>query len=301
MAIPKYHEMYQPFLDIVADGKLYSLREIRDRVAKVMGVTEAERKEMLTSGKQTIYNNRINWTGTYLKKAGLVERPSKGMFSISIEGKALLAENPAIIDDALLMRYDTFREFKKPVSRTLGAKIENESENTPQDQIDHAFNMINASIADDLLSEILKQSPDFFEMLVVKLLEKMGYGGALDSPGIVVGRSGDEGIDGIIREDKLGFNMIYIQAKRWGADKTVGRPDLQRFVGALADKKRGKGLFITTAQFSKEAIDYAGKQQVILIDGKTLTKLMLEYNLGVSVETVYELKSIDTDFFNNED
>lgn len=200
------------------------------------------------------------------------------------------------------MQYDSFREFKNPESRNPVPTIQPSVEqyDTPQDQLDNAFKVINETLAEDLLSEILKQTPNYFESLVVELLQKMGYGGSLPSSGRVVGKSGDGGIDGIIKEDKLGFNLIYIQAKRYSADKTVGRPELQGFVGALAEKKRSKGLFITTSQFSKEAIRYAENQQVILIDGVTLTKLMIEYNLGVSVESTYEIKRIDTDFFNNE-
>lgn len=297
MTIPKYQDMYRSFLNFVSDGKEHSLKEIRDFVADKMNVTDDERKVPLPSGKQTLYSNRIAWTKTYLKKAGLIDSPARGIFSITPAGLALLSENPQKIDDDLLMRFKAFREFKKPVDNNKQSNEIIDVQETPQDQIESAFKLINSSLSDEILSEILKQTPEFFEALVVKLLEKMGYGGALPSAGKVVGKTGDEGIDGIIREDKLGFSLIYIQAKRWAPDRTVGRPELQRFVGALADKKRSKGLFITTAKFSKEAVDYAEKQQVILIDGNYLTRLMIEHNLGVSVETTYAIKQIDTDFF----
>ena len=297
MAIPKYQEMYLAFLQYISDGKEYDFKNIKDYVADEMHVTDDERKELLPSGKQTMYGNRIAWTKTYLNKAGLIDSPKRGIISITPKGLALLAEKPEKINDDLLMRYDSFREFKNPVDKSQKLDEPNDLQETPQDQIDNAFKLINSKLSDELLSEILKQTPDFFEALVVKLLQEMGYGGALASAGVVVGKSGDEGIDGIIREDKLGFNMIYIQAKRWAPDKTVGRPEIQRFVGALADKKRGKGLFITTAKFSKEAIGYAEKQQIILIDGEYLTKLMIEHNLGVSIEKNYAIKQIDTDFF----
>ncbi|MDR2943484.1 MAG: restriction endonuclease [Methanosarcinales archaeon] len=171
----------------------------------------------------------------------------------------------------------------------------------PQDLLDKAFQKINSDLADELLSEIILQSPAFFERLVVRLLEKMGYGGLKDSSEIV-GKSGDEGIDGIIREDKLGFDLIYIQAKKWDMDSTIGRPEIQKFVGALAGQGATKGLFITTAKFSKEAIDYAKKQhttKVILVDGRLLTELMIEHNFGVTIENIYEVKRVDSDFFSD--
>ena len=183
---------------------------------------------------------------------------------------------------------------------TLSTPTAKVSGKTPQDVLDEAFQQINTTLADDLLSEVMKQPPAFFEHLVVKLLMQMGYGGSVDNAGTVIGQTGDEGIDGIIREDKLGFSLIYIQAKRWDYDKTVGRPEIQKFVGALAGQGASKGLFITTAKFTKEACQYAEKQhttKVVLVDGTALAKLMIEYNLGVSTEATYEIKRIDSDFF----
>jgi len=303
MAIPKYHEMYRFFLDCLKDGQQHKIKEIKDFVANMMGVTEEERQELLPSGKQAVFDNRIGWTRTYLKKAGLIESPSRGLFVISKEGSKLLEGNPVIINDDVLMKYESFKLFKNPNLNGTDITKSEVCEDTPQDKLDNAFKMINASLEDELLSEIMKQSPYFFESLVVMLLEEMGYGGTLKDAGTVTTQSGDEGIDGIIREDKLGFNLIYIQAKRWDADKSIGRPEIQKFVGALAGQGATKGLFITTAQFTKEAIEYAKKQhttKVILVDGVTLTKLMIEYNLGVSTETVYEIKRIDTDFFSDD-
>lgn len=303
MAIPKYHEMYRPFLDSLKDGQQHKMKEVKEVVAAAMVVTEEERKELLPSGKQAIFDNRIGWTSTYLKKAGLIDKPSRGVFIITLDGSKLLAENPATINEELLMRYEGFRLFKSPNANGKDVPTVDMSEDTPQDVLDNAFKMINAGLADELLSEIMKQPPAFFEGLVVKLLEKMGYGGSLKVAGSVVGQSGDEGIDGIIREDKLGFSLIFIQAKRWELDKAIGRPEIQKFVGALAGQGATKGLFITTAQFTKEAFAYANKQhttKVILVDGVALTKLMIEYNLGVSIETVYEVKRMDIDFFSDE-
>lgn len=304
MAVPKYHEMYRPFLDFLKDGQSHKIKEVKEVVAVAMSITEEERQELLQSGKQAIFDNRIGWTRTYLKKAGLIDSPSRGVFVITAEGSKLLAEQPPTINDDVLMRYESFRVFKSPNANGQDIPMADSSEDTPQDVLDSAFKLIKASLADELLSEIMKQTPSFFEDLVVKLLEKMGYGGSLKGAGTVVGQSGDEGIDGIIREDKLGFNLIYIQAKRWELVKTVGRPEIQKFVGALAGQGATKGLFITTAQFTKEAIAYADKQhttKVILVDGVMLSQLMIEYNLGVSAEMIYEIKKLDTDFFTNDD
>lgn len=304
MSIPKYYEMYRPFLDCLKDGQNHYIKDITVIVADKLKLSKQELEELLPSGKQGIFRNRIGWTRTYLKKAGLIENPSRGVFTITDEGKAVLSQNPAVINDDFLSRYESFRLFKSPTIDEEKSHVD-ALEDTPEDVFDNAFKLINASLADDLLVEIMKQKPSFFEGLVVKLLEKMGYGGSVKNPGSVVGQTGDEGIDGIIREDKLGFNLIYIQAKRWELGKTIGRPEIQKFVGALAGQQgAAKGLLITTAQFTNEAIAYANKQhttKVILIDGTMLSKLMIEYNLGVSTEMVYEIKKIDTDFFGDEE
>lgn len=222
---------------------------------------------------------------------------------ITPAGRQVLNENPPQIDNLYLQRFESFRKFISPNNNeesTTSIPAAKVSSKTPQDILDEAFQQIDTTLADDLLSEIMKQPPAFFEHLVVKLLTQMGYGGSVDDAGTVIGQTGDEGIDGIIREDKLGFSLIYIQAKRWDCDKTVGRPEIQKFVGALAGQGASKGLFITTAQFTKEARQYAEKQhttKVVLVDGTTLAKLMIEYDLGVSTEATYEIKRIDSDFF----
>lgn len=301
MAIPKYHEMYEPFLNCLKDGFTHNIKEVKQFIADIMKISLDDRKILLPSGKQVMFDNRVGWTRTYLKKAGLIESPSRGAFIITSEGKNLLEEKHATIDDNLLMKFESFREFKEPSNVTDVQTVKPiDTDKTPQDLLDEAYEIINKSLADDLLSEVIKQTPDFFEAMVVKLLEKMGYGGTVEDAGIVVGKSGDEGIDGIIREDKLGFNLIYIQAKRWNTDQTIGRPEIQKFYGALAGQGSTKGLFITTARFSREAIDYAKKQHIILVDGKMLTSLMIEYNIGVSTEAIYEIKKIDSDFFTDD-
>ena len=212
----------------------------------------------------------------------------------------MLSENPDVIDNSYLRRFESFRKFISPNTEDARPNTEEVSSQTPQDTLEEAFQRINATLADDLLAEIMKLSPGFFEHMVVRLLMKMGYGGSVENAGTVVGQTGDEGIDGIVREDKLGFNLIYIQAKHWDCEKTIGRPEIQKFVGALAGQGATKGLFITTARFSAAAYDYAQKQhttKVVLVDGAALAKLMIEYNLGVSTEITYQIKRIDSDFF----
>ena len=271
MPIPKYDEMYRAFLDCLADGQPHRSKEVKDTVAGVFSVSEKERAEMLPSGKQQLFDNRIGWTRTYLKKAGLVQSPSRGIYVITPAGRQVLNENPPQIDNLYLQRFESFRKFISPNNNeetTLSTPTAKVSGKTPQDVLDEAFQQINTTLADDLLSEVMKQPPAFFEHLVVKLLMQMGYGGSVDNAGTVIGQTGDEGIDGIIREDKLGFSLIYIQAKRWDYDKTVGRPEIQKFVGALAGQGASKGLFITTAKFTKEACQYAEKQhttKVVLV------------------------------------
>lgn len=303
MGIPKYDEMYRVFLDCLADGKMHRSKEIKDIVATAFHLSNEDRSELLPSGKQPIFDNRLGWTRAYLKKAGLIESPSRGSYVITADGKQVLSEDPQHIDNQYLQRFESFRRFVSPDCSTVSPMAPAISSQTPQDVLDGAYEQIHAALIDDVLTEIMKQTPTFFEHLVVKLLTKMGYGGSLEDAGVVIGQSGDEGIDGIIREDKLGFSSIYIQAKRWDCDKVIGRPEIQKFVGALAGQGATKGLFITTAQFSKEARLYAKKQhttKVVLVDGTTLVKLMIEYNLGVSNEATYEIKRIDMDFFNED-
>lgn len=317
MAIPKYDEMYREFLETLSDGELHRISEIRDTLAIVFHVSDDERKELLPSGKQPLFNNRVNWTSSYLKQAGLIKNALRGVYYITESGKKALAAHVSQIDNNFLLRFDSFKDFlsrSTPVSSDSCTNTSIAGSNhsfsqqsvasseSPQDILDGAYNKIKATLIDDVLSEVMKQSPTFFEHLVVNLLTRMGYGGSLKGAGTVTRSTGDEGIDGIIREDKLGFNLIYIQAKRWDRNSTVGRPDLQKFVGALAGQGATKGLFITTAQFTKEAVEYANKQhttKIVLIDGIALAELMIEYDVGVSVEATYSIKRIDSDFFDD--
>lgn len=279
-------------------------KEVRDTIAVRLSVSDTERQALLPSGRQAIFDNRVGWTRTYLKKAGLLTSPSRGIYQLTEQGKRVLDSNPPVIDNSFLEQFESFRQFMH--AEPVPAKhitADSQDGQTPQDAFDLAYQKINHALADDLLSEVMKQSPAFFEKLVVQLLENMGYGGSVENAGLVVGQTGDEGIDGVIREDKLGFNLIYIQAKRWDRTTSIGRPEIQKFVGALAGQGANKGLFITTAQFTKEARDYAKKQhttKVVLVDGDTLAKLMIEYNLGVSTQAVYQIKQLDSDYFSED-
>ena len=298
MSIPKHNQMYLPFLSFLGDGQDHAISEVVKHLAQEMGVTDEERKEMLPSGLTSKFGSRVGWTRTYLGKAGLLETVKRGVLVISNEGKRVLSSNPPVLDDDYLMQYEGFREFKTPSSG--GSILPSTSDATPQDELEDAFQKINSALISDLLTEIMGQTPEFFENLVVQLLVRMGYGGSVSDAGKVLGKTGDEGIDGVVREDKLGFSLIYIQAKRWDLGTSIGRPEIQKFVGALAGAGASKGLFITTAGFSKEAYIYADRQhttKVVLVDGKALANLMIEYNLGVSTHIVYELKRVDTDYF----
>lgn len=302
MAIPKYDEMYREFLLCLADGEAHKNLDIRDFVFDSKGVTESDKKVYLSNGTQLLCSNRIGWTKTYLKKAGLIESLPHGMTRLTEEGKRVVSNIPSTIDNSFLNQYESFREFRN--RNHVGNNIQETSSNTanlsPLDMLEKSYNELSETLADEILSEIVKASPDFFEHLVVTLLQKMGYGGNISNSGQVVGGTGDEGIDGIIKEDKLGFDVIYIQAKRWDVNQSISRPEVQKFVGALAGQGASKGLFITTAKFSQQAIDYAKKQhttKVVLVDGTTLSKLMIKYDIGVSTVSAYKVKRIDSDFF----
>ncbi len=302
MPNPKYYEYMKPLLVLCGDQKEHELQELYTVLSAQFKLTDEDKATILPSGKQPVYRNRIGWAKTYLSKAGLIEKVSRGNIRITSQGLAVLKENPPSIKRDYLERFESFRVFKqKNNSNTLAsAQQETDQENSPQDILDASYKQIINTLKDDLLQEIASQSPAFFENLVVDLLLAMGYGGSITNAGKVTGKSGDEGIDGIVREDKLGFDMIYFQAKKWEMDKTIGRPEVQKFVGALAGQGASKGLFISTASFSKEAIDYASKQhttKVVLVDGNELANLMIEHNIGVSKVSLYEIKKIDSDYF----
>ena len=309
MAIPKYFEFFAPVLHTLMNGQTISGRDLYKLLADRFNLSDEDRAVYLPSGKQLMYVNRIQWALTYLRKAGLIVTPTRGHHVITAAGKSAYSEAGNAINLEYLERDKSFVEFKYgafDVENTHQIKPEPPvvAIETPEESMETAFQTINGLLAEELLNSIMEKPPGFFERLVVQLLVKMGYGGAFEVAGMVVGRTNDEGIDGVIREDKLGFSSIYIQAKRWDPDKTIGRPEVQTFVGALAGQGATKGLFITTALFSKAAVQYAQNPgintKVVLVDGKTLAKLMIENNVGVSSVNSYTIKKIDTDYFTEE-
>ena len=300
MSLPKYNELYSPFLAAIQDGMPHNITKVKDAIAEQLQLSEESLAEQLPSGTQTVFANRVGWAKTYLKKAGLIESPKRAFVSITSEGKKLLASGVDITDSYLMEKYPAFKDFKKgpselsPESQTASNPF-TASEETPQETFERVYKSINDALADDLLTEIMNQSSDFFESLVVDLMREMGYG-----DGFVTKSSNDGGIDGIIHEDKLGFNLIYIQAKRWKPDTTITKPEIQKFAGAMmGPPKVEKGLFITTAKFSPGARQFAEAQHIILVDGQKLTELMIEYELGVTTQKTYKIKRIDSDYFSD--
>mgnify|MGYP002779769843 CR=1 FL=1 len=304
MSIPDFQSFMLPLLRFAADGKLHSLGEAREALATEMALSLEDRNEMLPSGRQRRFDNRVAWAKVYLEQAGLVTSPKRGHFQITERGRAVAATQHSRIDIAFLEQYEEFREFRSMARRSkpsadVAAQSETEGE-TPEEVLERAYESIRSDLAADLLGRVKQASPDFFERLVVELLLKMGYGRNRAEAGQAIGATGDEGIDGIISEDRLGLDTIYIQAKRW--EGTVGRPEIQKFVGALHGKRARKGVFITTGAFSAEAQDYVSRidPRVVLIDGRQLADYMLDLNLGVTPRATYELKRIDSDYFAEE-
>jgi restriction system protein len=304
--IPDYQALMLPVLKIVSDGKEYKYRELIELLALEFNVSDDERKVFLASGNQAVFDNRVGWAKTYLKKAGLIDSPQRASFIITELGKETLAKNPSRIDNKFLRQFPSFLAFQN-ASRIEKDNGEHTSsgltdEQTPEEHLDKAYQSIRKSLAAELLQNVLELSPAFFERLVVELLVKMGYGGSMKDAGKAIGKSGDEGIDGTIKEDKLGLDIIYIQAKRWKPGNVVGRPEIQKFVGALAGQGAKKGIFITTSNFTKEALDYTPRNEtkIVLIDGEQLTQLMIDYNLGCTTHQIYEVKKIDGDYFDED-
>ncbi len=292
-----------PLVEFSSDGQEHSLSEAREFLAKRLGVTDEEREELLPSGRQAVFDNRVAWAKTYLQQAGLLNSSRRAHFQITDRGQQILAEKPEKIDIKLLERFPEFVEFRYPTQTqkqqvSISAPASGCQENiTPEEMLESAHQQIRSDLAADLLKRIKAAPPSFFERLVVELLVKMGYGGSRREAGKAMGKSGDEGIDGIINEDRLGLDTIYIQAKRW--EGTVGRPEIQRFVGALHGKRARKGVFLTTGAFSAEATHYVSHidPKVVLIDGRELTELMIDFGLGVTTTTTYEIKRVDSDYF----
>lgn len=306
MAVPDFQSMMSPFLGLLSDRQKHGYSEIATLLAENFRLSREERNELVPSGKQSRLINRVHWVSTYFKKARLIESADRGTFRITDRGLELLSRNLKRIDMKTLDEYPeyvAFRNQKNRVNRSENTapipSIEAEpvDSKTPDEVLDDSYNTIRANLASDILEKVKSCSPNFFERLVVELLVNMGYGGTRQDAGQAVGRSGDEGIDGIIKEDRLGLDVIYLQAKRW--ENTVSRPEIQKFAGALQGKRAKKGVFITTSDFSKEARDFAAAidNKLILIDGDELAEYMIDFGVGVSIVNTYEIKRIDSDYF----
>lgn len=306
MAVPDYQSLMAPVLRSIEDGKTRSAAEIRQAVARELGITANDMHETVKSG-QPVFDSRVNWALTYMGQAGLLRRPKRGANEITDRGKAVLHDHPTRIDNRILTSFQEFKDFKsraRGASMSTGAALATAPPSvvsntaTPHETITAAVEENNAAVAADLLVRVREQDPTFLERVVLLVLTAMGYGGAAGSAE-QLGRSGDEGLDGIIRQDPLGLDRIYVQAKRYAADRAVGRPDIQGFVGALHGAQADRGVFITTSRFSHDAHDYADKvaARVILIDGVTLADLLVKFNIGAQDYQSYVLKRVDEDFF----
>jgi restriction system protein len=300
MAVPDFQTMMLPFLRLTQDQQEHSLREIANSLVKHYNLTLEDTEERVPSGVQTKLDNRVSWISTYFKKTGVVEYTKRGHFKITNRGLDLLNQNLTKIDLKVLQQFPEFAEFRSPKNKKVKnhpVQILTEESETPEESLETAYRTILNALAIEILDKVKSCSPSFFERLVVELLVAMGYGGTLQDAGKAVGKSGDGGIDGIIKEDRLGLDVIYLQAKRW--EGNVSRPEIQKFAGALLGNQARKGVFITTSDFTKEANDYVKSisSNIILINGEELAELMIDYNVGVSVATTYKIKKIDSDYF----
>lgn len=301
MSIPDYQSILLPLLKMVSDEQTHTLRSLYERLSDEFGLSHEERAELLPSGNQSIIENRIGWAKTYLKKAGLLEYPKRGHVQITHRGLDLLQQGYAELKARDLRQFDEFQEFTNQASESNADANPTEEvasdEATPTEAIEAAYQRLRAELASEIMSQIKDSSPIFFERLVVDLMIKMGYGGSRKEAGEATRPSADGGIDGIIREDRLGLDTIYLQAKRW--DNVVGRPEIQKFAGALQGERAKKGVFITTSSFSREAREYVNNvdSKIVLIDGERLTGLMIDFGVGVSTRQVFEVKQLDSDYF----
>jgi restriction system protein len=301
--IPTYEEIMLPFLRHLSDGQEHSLSETHDKLADHFDLSDEEVRELLPSGQQPIFRNRVGWARTYLKKAGLLISPKRAHFKITDKGQELLKENPKEITSKFLTRYDEFVEFqsiKKSNDNDANSQSElfgTDSDQTPEEALEYAYQKLKHDLSKEVIDIVKSCSPAFFEKLIIDLLIAMGYGGSRKDAGEAMGKSGDGGIDGIIKEDKLGLDIIYLQAKRW--ENSVPVKEIRDFTGALASKKAKKGIFITTSSFPNSVYDFVGQVEykIILIDGQRLANLMIENNVGLSTINTYQVKTIDSDYF----
>jgi restriction system protein len=304
MSIPDYQSLMLPVLEVASKGET-SVPLAEAEIAARFGLSNEEREQMLPSGKQRVLHNRIHWAKFYLTKAGLLESPKRGRFVITAAGQQVLAKPPVTLDTKHLLTISTFRDFYRggedAEAIASAAEVEPPSA-TPEEVVEAAYKAVHAALRADLLDRILQNSPSFFEEVIVELLVAMGYGGSRRNAAEQLGKSGDGGVDGVINEDVLGLDRVYIQAKRYAPGSAVGRPEVQAFTGSLIGLGASKGVFVTTSTFSSQAVEFASRipQRVILIDGKRLTELMVEHGVGVRSSRVLEFKRLDEDFFSEE-
>jgi restriction system protein len=298
VSVPDFQSFFRPLLDLAADGKEHSIQEARDSIANSMALSELDMNELLPSGTQRKFDNRVAWAKSYFVQAKVFESPRRGYFRITPRGQELHRQGHKRIDIRILNRYPEFVEFHK-ARVTKEEEIEPSTE-TPEETLQKSYESIRSDLASQIVQRIANNSPHFFERLVVDLMVSMGYGGSRADAGRSIGGTGDEGIDGIIKEDRLGLDLVYLQAKRW--EGTVGRPEVQKFVGALHGKRAKKGVFITTGKFSDDARKYVETidPKVILIDGRMLAELMIDQGLGTTTTATYDIKRIDSDYFTEE-
>ncbi|SOC01036.1 restriction system protein [Alloalcanivorax xenomutans] len=303
MPIPDFQSVMRPMLVSINDGSPKLMAEVQEDVCTHFRLTKEERAQRLPSGKQTYIKNRVGWARTYMKKAGLLTSPGKGLIQITDRGRKAMEDCPERITVRYLKNYQEFVDFhtRSPREENTERQDVETSSDTPDEQLQQAHTSLMESLADELLDTITAATPSFFEKLVVDLMLAMGYGGSREDAGQATRYTSDGGIDGIIKEDPLGLDVIYLQAKRY-TEKVVGRPEVQGFAGALDMQRARKGVFITTSKFSGDARDYVGRieKKIVLIDGQELAKLMIQYNLGVGIKETYEVKQVDSDYFNEE-
>jgi len=299
MPIPEYQKFFLPVLKIAGDGKNHSYAEMYSSVATEFKLTEEDRAELLPSGTARKFENRVAWAITYLSKARLLDRVSRGIFRISERDAEVLKKKPVELDNKFLRQFPEFLEFARgtKISTKRDEDTEEDTLGTPYETLEEAYQSLRRTLAQELLDRVRACSPQFFERLVVDLLVAIGYGGSRKDAGQAVGRSGDGGIDGIIKEDKLGLDAIYIQAKRWEA--TVGRPTVQEFAGSLEGHRARKGVLITTSKFSQDAKEYVGRieKKIVLVDGEQLAQLMIDHKIGVTEVANYWVHRVDSDYF----
>jgi len=301
MPVPGFQELMLPLLRVCSDGNEWSMGAVRGLVGDQLGLSDEDRKELLPSGTQPRFNNRVAWAKVYLERAGLLTKTRRGHFKISADGEKVLASPPAIIDIPYLSQFEGFDDFRaKAVEADAPSVGGPASSETPEEQLQYAHKRLCDDLAVQLLKSISEMSPEFFEKLVLELMLAMGYGGSRDESGSVTNAGADEGIDGIINEDQLGLDTIYLQAKRWQG--TVGRPEIHKFVGALHGRRARKGVFLTTSSFSRDAIEYADtiETKVVLIDGQRLAELMIKHNVGCTPSQTFVVKKLDSDFFSED-